>query len=120
MPIVANSKLYEEVKKEANKIYDKPSAFKSGWIIKTYKSRGGEYLDDKKPRNLKRWFKEDWKDVNPFKTEHSYPVFRPTKRISKKTPLTIEEIDPKNLIKQSILKQKYKGLRNLPPFIYKE
>lgn len=30
-----------------------------------------------------------------------YPVYRPTKRISKATPLIVQEIDPKNLRKQT-------------------
>jgi len=58
-------------------------------------------------------------DINPFKTDTSYPVYRPTRRISKKTPLTIQEIDPENLKKQIIKKQKIKGKKNLPPFVKK-
>lgn len=117
MPIVANPELYDRVKKMADKKYAVPSAYKSGWIVQTYKKLGGEYLDDKKPRNLKRWFKEKWQDINPFKSEGSYPVYRPTKRVSKMTPLTVSEIAPENIVRQSILKQQYKGRRNLPPFI---
>lgn len=120
MPIPADSHLYQQVKKEADKIYDRPSAYKSGWIVKTYKSRGGEYLDDRKPRNLKRWFREEWTDINPYKSDRTYPVYRPTKRISKATPLTVSEIAPENIVRQSIRKQRYKGNRNLPPFIPKD
>ena len=40
---ILNLKLYEKVKKEANGKFDKPSAYKSGWIVKTYKERGGKY-----------------------------------------------------------------------------
>ncbi len=54
----------------------------------------------------------NWKDVG----NKDYPVYRPTKIISKDTPFTINEIDPKNLKKQSKLKQKIKGSKNLPPF----
>jgi hypothetical protein len=45
----------------------------------------------------------------------AYPVFRPTKRISKDTPLTKSEIDPKDLKKKTAEKQKIKS-RNLSPF----
>ena len=31
--------LYERVKKEADEKFDKPSAYKSGWIVNTYKNR---------------------------------------------------------------------------------
>jgi hypothetical protein len=111
MPIVNNPKLYEKAKKLANEKYYKPSAYKSGYIVKTYKSMGGTYTDDDKPRNLQRWFKEQWKDIG----DEDYPVYRPTKKISKtKTPLIPSEIS--NLNEQIKLKQKYKGERNLPPF----
>ena len=76
------------------------------------KSQGGTYSDDGKPKNLKRWFKEEWTDVG----HKSYPVFRPTKRITKDTPLTVDEILPSNLKKQIALKLKIKGSRNLPKF----
>jgi hypothetical protein len=44
-------------------------------------------------------------------------VYRPTKRVNKTTPLTVQEIEPSNLKKQINLKQKYLGVKNLPPFI---
>ena len=114
MPTPVNMKLYEEVKKDADKIYSKPSAYKSGWIVKTYKQRGGTYIDDKKPKNLKRWFMEDWGSVA---NDKQYPVYRPMKRINSHTPLTPDEIDKKNLKQQIKLKQKIKGEHNLPPFL---
>ena len=112
MPIIDNQSLYDKVKQEADAKYKKSSAYKSGWIVKRYKDLGGTYSGDRKPKLLKRWFKEEWKDVANL----PYPVFRPTVKVSKKTPLTPNEIDRKNLIEQSLLKQKYKGDKNLPPF----
>jgi len=100
------------VKAYADTIYTKPSAYKSGFIVKKYKELGGTYLDDKKPKDLKRWFNEDWKDIGGL----DYPVYRPTKRISEKTPLTPSEIKPSNLKKQILLKQDLKGEFNLPKF----
>lgn len=116
MPIVENKKLYNKIKETANLIYKKPSAYKSGWIVKTYKKMGGNYIDDNQPKNLKRWFQEKWSDVG----NDEYPVYRPLIRISEKTPLTLDEIDPINLKKQIELKQKIKGNYNLPPFKIKE
>jgi hypothetical protein len=113
MPIPTNQKLYDEVKKEADKIYKKPSAYKSGWIVKNYKQRGGQYKEDGKSKDLKRWFREQWKDVGGL----NYPVYRPTKRVSKKTPLIPQEINPKQLKQQIALKQIIKGQSNLPPFL---
>lgn len=112
MPIIDNPVLYEKAKQIANEKYKKPSAYKSGYIVKLYKELGGTYTDDNKPKNLKRWFREKWSDIGGLE----YPVYRPTKKISKKTPLTPNEIDYNNLLQQIILKQKIKGKHNLPPF----
>ena len=109
--------LYEKVKKEADEKYTKPSAYKSGWIVKRYKELGGEYTGKKpKETGLERWFKEEWEDIG----DKDYPVYRPKKRITKDTPLTKQEIDPKNLKEQIKLKQKLKGDKNLPPFKEKD
>lgn len=116
MPIVNDKNLYAKVKKMADKIYDKPSAYKSGFIVKKYKELGGTYTNDKKEKELKRWFSEMWENIDPNKTKTSYPVYRPTVRVNKKTPLTIKEIDPKQLKEQIKLKQKIKGTKNLPKF----
>lgn len=115
MPLILDQELYDEVKAEANKIYDRPSAYKSGWIVKTYKDRGGKYADDNKPKPLRRWFREEWGDIGG----QDYPVYRPFKRISKDTPLTASEIDPKQAVNQINLKQIYKSNKNLPKFIGK-
>jgi hypothetical protein len=112
MPIIDNPKLYEQAKRIADEKYSKPSAYKSGFIVKKYKELGGTYTDDKKPKNLKRWFKEDWKDIGGL----DYPVYRPNIKISSKTPLIPKEIDKKNMLEQIVLKQKIKGKHNLPPF----
>lgn len=112
MPIILDQALYNRIKREADKIYEKPSAYKSGWIVKTYKERGGTYGRDNKPKNLRRWFKEDWGDIGG----QEYPVYRPHKRISKDTPLTADEIDPEQAKEQIALKQDIKGEANLPPF----
>jgi hypothetical protein len=116
MPTILDPILYNRIKIEADKIYKKPSAYKSGWIVKTYKARGGRYANDKKPKNLDRWFKEEWGDIGG----EEYPVYRPNIRISKDTPLTADEIDPEQAKEQIALKQIIKGEKNLPPFQYRE
>jgi hypothetical protein len=111
MPIPANQELYDKVKKLMDKKYEKPSAYKSGAIVKLYKQLGGTYIEDGKERDLERWFDERWVNVAD---KGQYPVLRPTIRINKNTPLTIDEIDKDNLKEQIKLKQKIKG--NLPSF----
>jgi hypothetical protein len=113
--IPTNKKLYEQVKKLADETYKKPSAYKSGFIVKKYKELGGTYTDDNN-KPLKRWFEEKWQDIG----NKDYPVYRPTVRVSKETPLTPEEIDPENLKEQIKLKQEIKGEKNLPKFKSKQ
>lgn len=115
MPTPVNKSLYERVKKEADEKYDKPSAYKSAWIVKTYKDRGGTYSGRRSNSGIGRWMQEKWRDVG----HQDYPVFRPTHRVSPETPLTVSEIDPKNLREQIALKQEIKGTANLPPFLPK-
>jgi hypothetical protein len=112
-----NKKLYEKVKKMADEKYKKNSAYKSGYIVKTYKEMGGKYKGEKKEKEgLDRWFAENWTDIG----DGDYPVYRPTKKVTKDTPLTPDEIKPSNLKKQIKLKQEIKGKKNLPKFEPKE
>jgi hypothetical protein len=105
--------LYQRAKATANMKYKKPSAYKSGFIVQEYKRLGGKYEGVGRPAApLTRWFAEDWQDVGGS----AYPVFRPTRRVSAKTPLTVSEINPENLKKQIALKQRIRGEKNLPPF----
>jgi len=116
MPIPIDAELYNLVKHNADMVYKKPSAYKSGYIVKKYKELGGRYADDNNEKSLARWFKEKWVDVG----HQQYPVYRPTIRINKHTPLTINEINKSNLKSQIKRKQKIKGEKNLPPFISNE
>jgi hypothetical protein len=116
MPFPADQELYDAVKKYAGTIYDKPSAYKSGYIVKKYKELGGRYVDDKNPKDLKRWFAEKWVDINPLLGKTGYPTYRPTKVINNKTPLSVQEIPVERLNEQYKLKQKIKGKKNLPEF----
>jgi hypothetical protein len=107
-----NPALYNDVKLMADIIYKKPSAYRSSWIVKTYKQRGGKYSGVKTTEGLTRWHAERWADVGGL----DYPVYRPTKINNKNTPLTVAEIPAARLKQQIALKQKIRGSRNLPPF----
>lgn len=112
-----NKALYEKAKKDVYSQYKKPSAFRSGALVKRYKQLGGTYTGTKKRAKvgLTRWFREKWGDVG----HKTYPVFRPSRRVSKATPLLATEIDPRQLKRQISLKQRIKGSRNLPKFLRK-
>lgn len=119
MPTAKDPQLYEQARAEADKVYKKPSAYKSGFIVKKYKElyknkhgAGPAYSDDKQPKNLKRWYLEKWEDVG----EGPYPLYRPTRRISSATPKTVQEIPQSRIKEQDKLKQRIKGKKNLPKF----
>ena len=108
-----NKNNYEKAKKIADEKYKKSSAYKSVFMVKTYKNLGGVYVGKKDEKiGLNRWFDEECKDVR----NDEYPVYRPTKIITADTPFTIDEVDKTNLKKQIKIKQKIKGNNNLKPF----
>lgn len=109
---IDNLALYDKAKEIVYQQYPKHSAYRSGQLVKKYKEMGGTYSGKKPKSGLTRWFKEEWKDIG----NEEYPVYRPTKKVSKDTPLTPDEIKPFNLKKQIALKQEIKGDANLPPF----
>jgi|TARA_R100000654_G_C2683925_1_gene127678 hypothetical protein len=96
MPTPTNQKLYDKVKAEIKKKVPKHSAYRSGLIVKEYKKRGGKYEGAKnEKKGLSRWFKEDWRTQDGSKTyKKKGDIFRPTKRVTAKTPTTMKELTP--------------------------
>lgn len=110
MAIPTDQKLYDKVKKKVYKQYEKASAYRSGALVRMYKQAFKEKYGDKKSPykgskakgNLTRWYKEDWKNQRGEKgydPKRKGDVYRPTKRISKKTPATFKELTKKELEK---------------------
>lgn len=111
-----NPVLYNQVKEEAKKRFSRyPSAYASAWIVKTYKSRGGQYYNKStgkktKKSGLNRWFQEKWidvcelprivpcgrKSVKKNKSTH-YPYCRPLKRVNAQSPKSVNELTKKEL-----------------------
>ena len=122
MSNIVDKDLYELAKSIIFTRYKKNSAYRSGALVSLYKSLGGRYRDSKNKKGnindkpLKRWFLERWENIDPNRNESSYPVYRPTRRITEQTPKTIDEIPMERILQQSKLKQKYKGKKNLPKF----
>ena len=116
--VVLDKDIYQKAKTIVYDQYKKASAYRSGALVRKYKELGGRYSNEinKNEASLTRWFKEKWRDVNPMKNKTSYPVYRPTIKVTKKTPLTVDEIDKNDLIIKSKQKQKIKGNQNLKPF----
>ena len=122
MPAVPlDRKLYAAVKRRADEVFSKrtfgasggaaPSAYKSGWIVKTYKTEGGRYAGGHDAASgLSRWFREKWIDVNrraggSYKScgrrrassGGKYPLCRPSRRVSAQTPRTLQELSRRQL-----------------------
>ena len=131
-----DKKLYNYVKSLANKKFmSKSGVYRSSWIVKEYKKRGGLYKSKKSKSNtgLKRWYKEKWVDLNrPIKNSKGkiigykscgrksvksnskrYPLCRPTKRVSPQTPRTYKQISKKSLSKAKREKERVKGSKNI-------
>lgn len=58
--------LYRKSKTKADASYEKPSAYKSAFLVKTYKELGGRLKEEKKPSGLTRWARADWKNLTPY------------------------------------------------------
>jgi hypothetical protein len=102
---VANQSLYNRVKQS---IHMKPSAYRSGLIVKKYKELGGTFIGPKpKKTGLSRWFAENWKsDTGKYMYTSKSSVYRPTKRITSKTPTTFSELSKRQLLRAK--REKYR------------
>ncbi len=99
MPTPNDKDLYEKIKKEITSKY-KPSAYRSGMIVKKYKEEyykkhknNNAYSGNKENSNLKRWYDEKWLNQRGevgYKSKGD--IYRPTVRINDKTPITINEL----------------------------
>ena len=103
----SNPELYKKVKAEIYKKYPKHSAYRSGLLVKEYKARGGKYTGAKPKNGLTRWFREDWRNQRG-ETGYSKKgdVYRPTKRITKDTPTTFQELTKSQIEKAQREKMK--------------
>lgn len=122
-PNVLDPSLYLRIKKEIHEKLARRAlleghpvrwgAYHSTLLSRMYKSAGGRYAQSatKELTGIRRWHAERWIDICRSHPPHilipcgrsgnhkdPYPVCRPYKRISSKTPLTYDEMD-KSLIK---------------------
>ena len=132
MPEPSDQELYNSSKREVDKNYDKPSAYRSMAYTRTYlKNYREKYGDDKKaykgknPEELKTWRKEKWVDVksvlkdpkNPTACGNApikkgeYPLCMPEKQLAKysKSELGLlvqrkNQIGKRRLVKDAFLR----------------
>lgn len=108
--------LYNNVKKQIYKKIPKHSAYRSGIVVQTYKKKfSNKYGNKKSPykgkktkkKGLARWFKEKWVNQRgEIGYKYKSDVYRPSKRITTKTPTTYKELTKKQIKKAR--KEKYK------------
>ena len=107
MPKPKDMKLYNKVKARVYKKIPKHSAYRSGVVVSSYKKAfSKKYGKRKKPysgkrtkkRGLGRWFKEKWVNQRG-KVGYKYKsdIYRPSKRITRKTPTTHKELSRKQV-----------------------
>jgi hypothetical protein len=108
MSTPSDSGMYERIKKDIFSKNTQNSAYRSGAVVKEYKkqftakygSAKDPYEGKKKNVGLTRWFKEDWQNQDGGKgyksnrIENSLfaDIYRPTKKITSKTPKTFSEL----------------------------
>lgn len=107
MPKPKDMSLYNKVKARVYKKIPKHSAYRSGVVVSSYKKAfSKKYGKRKKPysgkrtkkRGLGRWFKEKWVNQRG-KVGYKYKsdIYRPSKRITRKTPTTHKELSRKQV-----------------------
>lgn len=98
---VIDVSLYKKAKQLADQTYKRQSAYKSMFIVKTYKELGGRYRGNKNLSGVNKWNREQWIQVIPYletgKKIHcgsgeNTKACRPIKRVDSKTPITLPEL----------------------------
>ena len=126
MEAAIDKQLYKEVVQEAKQKFDTwPSAYSSMWVQKEYQRRGGEYT--KKGVGLKNWRQERWVQVLELLKDGKIvacgddnkesKACRPTVRINKDTPITIQELLELHSVKD-IIKAAEKKNRDMEGRLY--
>ena len=132
-----DKKLYDKIRERANDKFDsKTGIYRSSWIVKEYKRLGGKYSGKRpsiKSPGLRRWYKEKWVDLNrPIKNSNGkvigykscgrssvkrstekYPLCRPSKRVSPKTPKTYKQLNKGSINKAKKQKSIVRGSKNI-------
>jgi hypothetical protein len=105
--------LYQKVKNRVKSRVERwPSAYASGQVVQQYKAEFKKKYGDKNPYKgkkkekgaLARWYEEKWVDLcrpkkdgkyHPCgrkKMTGKYPFCRPSMRVNKNTPMTVDEV----------------------------
>lgn len=125
--IPVDPSLYERIKRKIYEKIPKHSAYRSGILVKEYKKQFGIKYGQKTapyyrratttakkttPTGLTRWFLEDWRNQRgEIGYKYKGDVYRPTRRVTTKTPRTFSEISKATLAKARKMKSAGKRAR---------
>jgi hypothetical protein len=99
-------KLYERVKHKLYKKHPTHSAYRSGLLVQAYKKeyrkkyRSSRAYSGKKNKRsgLSRWYAEKWRNQRGgIGYQYKSDVYRPTQRITSRTPVTFSELSPQEI-----------------------
>ena len=99
MSVPKDKELYNKMIERGKAMFPNawPSAYASAWVVRQYKKAGGDYEGG----DLGNWFESNWIDVVALLKEGKVvkcgegeggKACRPTKRINKDSPITIQEL----------------------------
>jgi hypothetical protein len=105
-PQPIDMKLYNKIKVGVYKEIPKHSAYRSGIVVQKYKKSFKKKHGNKNPytgkktnkNGLGRWFAEKWTNQRgQIGYKYKSDIYRPSKRITKKTPATHSELSKKEI-----------------------
>ena len=116
MSLPKDEKMYSKIKTKLWKKHPKHSAYRSGLLVKTYKTDFfKKYGKNKQPytgtktkkKGLQRWFDEKWVNQRgEVGYKYKSDIYRPSKKITSKTPKTHKELSKKDIKKARTMKYK--------------
>lgn len=127
-PKFLNIDIYKKAKKIADEKHKKHSAYKSMFLIKTYKDLGGR-IEEPKKSGTKKWLKEKWVNLTPIatgkiksvknapkcgekaKNQKKPSICRPSVKVDKKTPQLAQSYSKSQLKKALDTKKKGKVIK---------
>lgn len=123
-PKPVDMKLYNKVKNRVYKEIPKHSAYRSGIVVQKYKQSFKKKYGNKEPykgkktrkKGLSRWFAEKWRNQRgKVGYKHKSDIYRPTKRITKETPITHGELSKKEIKRARRIKRTKGRIKRFRP-----
>lgn len=109
MPAIPTDKvLYAQIKRKVYTRIPHHSAYRSGQLVQAYKkafrrkhrfTRQRPYVGTIQQNNgLRRWFQERWRNQRGMTGyRHHGDIYRPTRRITSRTPTTFQELSHRDI-----------------------